>query len=202
MTTKSEICNMALSRLGDKSTVNDIDNPTTQAEKAFLLWYDTTRRSALERMMPSFARVREVWAKSNFTPAFGYAYAYDYRQDCVRVLGIGNLDEPDNDYVVEGNYIFTNSDYPDGLPVRYVKDVEDATYWSSMFVELFTLMLAYNVAPMLTESTSRLQYLHQTIPQKVAEVIAIGSQENKPFIIKRSRLKNARLGFGYGVKKH
>ena len=63
-------------------------------------------------------------------------------------------------------------------------------------------MLAYNVAPEITESSTMLQYLQNIIPIKVAEYIAITSQENKPIIIKKSRLANARLGYGYGVKKH
>ena len=143
-----------------------------------------------------------IWAKSNYTPAFGYKFAYDYRSDCVKILGIGNMDTPDTDYVVEGNYVFSNGEYPDGLPVRYIKDIEDAGLFDDSFIELFSLQLAYNVAPEVTESTGRLQYLTQILPSKIAEVIAVNSQENKPFIIKNSRLKNARLGFGYGVKKH
>ena len=202
MVTKSEICNLALSRLGDKKTVENIDNPTTQTEKTFAKWYDVTRRASLRKMMPNFARVREIWAKSNYTPAFGYKFAYDYRSDCVKILGIGNMDTPDTDYVVEGNYILSNGEYPDGLPVRYIKDIEDVGLFDDNFIELFSLQLAYNVAPEVTESTGRLQYLTQILPSKIAEVIAVNSQENKPFIVKNSRLKNARLGFGYGVKKH
>lgn len=202
MTTKSEICNLALSRLGDKKTVENIDNPTTQTEKTFAKWYDITRRAALRKMMPNFARVRGIWAKSNYTPAFGYTYAYDYRSDCVKILGIGNMDTPDTDYVVEGNYIFSNGTYENGLPVRYIKDVVDVTLFDDNFIELFSLLLAYNVAPEVTESVSRLQYLTQVLPTKIAEVIAVNSQENKPFIIKKSRLKAARIGYGYGVRKH
>ena len=35
MVTKSEICTLALSRPGDKKTVENIENPTTQTEKTF-----------------------------------------------------------------------------------------------------------------------------------------------------------------------
>ena len=202
MVAKSEICNLALSRLGDKKTVENIENPTTQTEKTFRKWYDVTRRATLRKVMPSFARIRKAWAKSDYEPDFGYKYAYDYRSDCVKVLGIGNLDDPDNDYVVEGNHILTNSDYPNGLPVRYVQDVTDLSKMDDSFIELFSYMLAYNVAPEITESSTMLQYLQNIIPIKVAEYIAITSQENKPIIIKKSRLANARLGYGYGVKKH
>lgn len=202
MKTKSDICNLALSRLGEKNTVENIDNPTTQAEKVFAKWYDVTRRAALRKMMPNFARAREIWAKSDYKPAFGYEYAYDYRTDCVKIIGIGNMDNPDNDYVVEGGHLLSNGEYESGLPVRYVKDIEDIGKFDDNFIELFSLLLAYNVAPELTESAQRLAQLQQIIPSKMAEVMAVASQENKPIIIKHSRLKAARRGLYMGVSKH
>lgn len=202
MVTKAEICNLALSRLGDKKNVENLETPTTQVEKVFAKWYDVTRRSALRRMMPSFARTRKLWAKSNYVPDFGYAHAYQYRSDCVKVLGIDDLDKTQNNYTVEGGYILTNENYEKGLPVRYVEDVKDLSRFSDSFIELFSFMLAYNVAPEITESTNKLQYLESILPQKIAEMIGIDSQENKPIIIHRSRLKAARLGLPYGVKKN
>lgn len=201
MYTKTDICNLALSRLGDKKTVENIDNPTNQTEKTFAKWYDVTRRAALRKMMPSFARTRKLWAKSDSAPDFGYKNAYVYRKDCVKVLGIGNLDNPVNNYTVEGGYILTNEEYESGLPVRYVEDVEDIDRFDDSFIELFSFMLAYNVAPEVTESASRLQYLEQILPNKILEAMAVDSQENKPILVKQSRLGNARLGFPYGVKK-
>lgn len=185
MITKSEICNLALSRLGDKNNVEDLENPKTQVEKVFAKWYDVTRRSALRRMMPSFARTRKLWALSNYKPDFGYEFAYKYRSDCVKVLGIGDLDKSENNYTVEGGYVLTNELYEDGLPVRYVEDVKDLGRFTDNFIELFSFMLAYNVAPEITESTSKVQYLESIMPNKIAEMIGIDSQENKPIIIKK-----------------
>lgn len=202
MFTKSEICNLALSRLGDKNEVYSLEQPTTQIEKIFAKWYDVTRRAALRRMMPSFARTRRLIALSNYKPDFGYEYAYQYPSDCVKVLGIGNLDEFQNDYSVEGGYILTNTLYENGLPVRYVEDVRDLGRFTDNFIELFSFMLAYNVAPEITESTSKLQYLENIMPNKIMEMIGIDSQENKPIIIKKGRLQAARLGLPFGVKKN
>lgn len=201
MKSKSEICNLALSRLGDKKTVGDIDNPATQTEKTFAKWYDVTRRSALRRLMPSFARKRKLWAKSDYKPDFGYSFAYLYQPTCLKVLGIGNMDNPETDYVVEGGYILTNANYPNGLPVRYVEDSSNIYEFDDSFIELFSLMLASNVAAEVTESSSLIKYVNELIPVKTAEFIAMTSQENKPFVINKSRLKNARLGGGYGVTK-
>ena len=109
-----DICNLALSRLGDKNTVESLDHPTKQAEREFAKWYDITRRATLRRMMPSFAIRRKLWAKSAEKPEFGYANAYEYRQDCVKVLGVGNRDNPINDYAVEGGFVLTNEHFETG----------------------------------------------------------------------------------------
>lgn len=202
MTTKSEICNLALSRLGDKRTVNDIDNPIEDIEKTFSKWYDVSRRSALRRMMPSFAHTRKLWALSNFIPDFGYRFAYKVRSDCVKVLGIGDLCRSENNYSVEGGYILTNEEYENGLPVRYVSDVQEIDRYTDNFIELFSLMLAYNVAPEITESASRLQYIDNALANKIAETMGVDSQENKPIIIKKGRLQAARRGLPYGVVKN
>ena len=202
MYTKTDICNLALARLGDKRDIENIDNPTNQPEKVFAKWYDISRRAALRTMMPSFARTRKLWAKAEYTPEFGYAFAYKYRQDCLKVLGIGNLNEPINDYAVEEGYVLTNQNYENGLPVRYVKDVTDINKFDDAFVELFSLMLAYNVAPELTESRAIVQHLEQIIPIKTAQVIAVDSQENKPIIVKTSRLLAGRRGIQLRELKH
>jgi hypothetical protein len=201
MRTKNDICNLALSRLGDKGTVENIDNPSKQTEKIFAKWYDISRRSALRRMMPSFARTRGLWAKSSYEPAFGYEYAYAYKTDCLRVLGIGDLDEKENNYAVEGGYILTNEEYSGGLPVRYVEDVKDFSKYTDSFIELFTLILAYNVAPEITESTTKVQIIQQNLQNAIMETIGIDSQENKPIVIKHSKLLSARLGQKYTTTK-
>jgi hypothetical protein len=201
MKTKIDVCNLALARLGDKQSIEDIDNPTNQLEMTLSRWYDISRRSTLRTMMPSFARARKKWILSNHKPAFGYTFAYKCPVDCLKVIGVGDADNPDNDYVVEGGYILTNNDYAGELPVRYVKDVEDVALFDDLFVELFSLLLAFNIAPEVTENANIITYLANTIKSKTAEVLAVAGQENKPIIVKDSRLAHARKGLYFGVSK-
>lgn len=201
MKSKVDIANLALGRLGDKNSIEDIDNPTNQTENIINRWYDISRRSALRKMMPSFARARGLWHLAGHKPAFGYKYAYVYAPDCLKIIGIGEADESNTEYAVEGGYILTNIDYNGALPVRYVKDVTDVSCFDDNFTELFSLLLAYNIAPEVTESTSIINYLTNAIQAKISEVTAISGQENKPIIVKNSRLGLARRGLSYGVGK-
>ena len=201
MYSKVDICNLALSQLGDKSTVENIDSPTKQTEKILAKWYDISRRAALKTMMPNFAITRDLWALSTETPAFGYKYAYMYRSDCLKILGIGEADNPSTDYSIENGYILTNVLYKDGLPVRYVKDEQAITKFNDSFILLFSLLLARNIAPEITESMTIISNLEKNIPIKTMEIMALEAQENKPIIIKSSKLLTARRGLKVGVSK-
>jgi len=198
MTSKVDICNLALSRLGDKRTVEDIDNGTKNEELVFKKWYDITRQSTIKRCMPSFAISREKWALANVTPAFGYNKAYLYRSDCLRVLGIGNIANTENNYSREGEYLLCDEDYPDGLPVRFLKDITDTTKFPSDFVELLSYELAANVCPEISESSQMLSYIEQVLPTKRLEFSGLSAQENKPVRISRSRFN--RVGKYIGKK--
>lgn len=187
MTSSVDICNLALSRLGDKRTVEDIENGKKHEELVFKKWYDITRQSTIKRCMPSFAIERELWAQAEYVPAFGYEKAYKYGSDCLRVIGIGNVGENENNYSREGEYICCDEDFPNGLPVRYLKDIKDTTKFTPEFVELLSFELAANVCMELTESSQLLSYIEQVLPAKRLEFTGLNAQENRPVRISRSR---------------
>lgn len=194
MKTKVEICNLALSCLGEKSSVENIDNPTKQSEIVCQKWYDVSRRTALRQLMPSFARKREIWAlDGEYKPAFGYEYAYKYKNDCLKVLGIGNISNR-NDYAVEDGHILINEEFEEGLPIRYVADVKDLSQFTDDFVQMFAWFLARDICTELTESASKYGQIEQILEKKIQEFCSVDGQENKPVRIKNSELLRARAG--------
>lgn len=199
--TKIEICNLALSRLGGMASVENIDAPEKETEVVCSKWYNTSRKTALRQMMPSFAKKRDCWVQASYTPAFGYKYAYKYDSKCLKLLGIGNLYEKDNDYVIEDGFVLTNTFYKDGLPVRYIYDVEEVSKFTDDFVSLFAWFLARDVCLELTESPEKFSMLENILPMKIAEVCGVDSQENRPIRVERSNLKAARLGLRYNEVK-
>ena len=195
VSSKVEICNLALSCIGDKGSVENIDEPSKQTEIVCAKWYDISRQTALKQMMPSFARKREYWALDvNGKPDFGYRYAYKYKNDCLKILGIGNLYEKRNDYAVEGGYLFINEHFPEGLPVRYVRDITDVTKYTPDFVHLFAWFLARDICTELMESSAKYAEIELILPMKIMEYCGVDAQENKPIRITRSRLMRARAG--------
>ena len=139
MTVVTDICNLAISHLGDKGSVENIEIPEKQTEIVCAKWYDISRQTALRQMMPSFARKREMWPlDAEYIPAFGYGYVYLYKTDCLKILGIGDLYEKNNDYAVEDGHLLINSYYEDGLPVRYVADIKDPSKYTPDFIDLIS----------------------------------------------------------------
>lgn len=188
-----DICNLALNHLGNHTDlVSNIDTPTTDKEKTFALWYDVTRQSLLRETIPHFAMRRIETAKLLTTPLFGYAYEYEYPNKALRILGVGNVEDKENNYSIENNKILTDEDYDDGLPVRYIYDEDDVVKFTPEFKVLLSLELAKNGCLPLGEDAQKLVAVNNEIPRFKAMVCSIATQENKPIRKSTSRFKSAR----------
>lgn len=193
---KVDLCNMSLGVLGNYGTVTDIDTPSNDKETTFSVWYDISRQVFLKMTIPNFSLARRVIAKAVITAPFGsalgYQNAYEYPNDCLKVLGIGEVKSKENNYAVEGGYIWTNEDYPTGLPLRFVLDVTDVTAMSPEWKLSFSYFLALQVVMDITQDVDKANSLLQMIPDKMASVSGVNAQENMPIRISRSRFMEAR----------
>lgn len=197
ITSKVQICNMALSHMGNYGSVNDIETPKDSKESTFALWYDVTRQAALRLAIPNFAMARRVVSKKATSPAFGYAYAYEYPSDCLKVLGFGDADANPDSYSVErGSDGFTeiqiDEDYPDGLELRYIADVEDVSSMTSDFKILLSYMLASNTALPITQKQTIKDKIDASLPSKISQLSGINAQENPPVRVSKSNFRAAR----------
>ena len=183
---------MALSILGDYGSVENIDTPTSSNEKVFAVWYDNCRKALLRNTMPNFALKRKRVSKDATAPVFGYENAYECPHDCVKLLGIDQIDYKKNNYAVEGDYIITDEDYDDGLPIRYIANITDVTKFSDDWAELLSWYLASKVCLAITEDNQRKSYLEGMLPIKMSTVGSVNSQENPPMRVSYSRFRNAR----------
>jgi hypothetical protein len=192
-----ELCNMALGHLGNYGVINDITDPTEDKETTFALWYDISRQTFLKMMMPNFALARRRVAKVVTAPPFGndagYQYAYEYPADCLKALGLGEVSLKENNHAVEGGYIWVDEEYTDGAPLRFVKDVTEVGAMSPEFKMGFSIFLAINVCAEVTQDDAKTKMLLQRLPEKLALITGLNSQENMPVRISRSRVMEARI---------
>lgn len=201
ISSKVNICNMAISYLGNYAGVNDIDSPRSSSETVFALWYDICRQALLKQMMPNFALQRKKVALQGDNPNPGYAYQYEYPFDCLKLLGIGDVSDKCNDYTVEDNKIFSDINYSDGMPIRYIGDIMDITKYSPDFKILFAQFLAAHVALPITQDGDKAKTIRDMLPAGMITVSGLQAQENMPVRISHSRFRAARRGVPSQVTK-
>jgi hypothetical protein len=201
ITSKVEICNLALSHLGNYGTISNIDTPTDDKEIICAQWYDITRQMLLKKAMPNFALGRKLVAELVVTIPFGYAHAFEYPIDCLKVLGLGNLDEREQfTFSIEakpggnGQAILTDDEWEDGLQLRYIKDISLVTTMSPEFKLMLSWELAANIALPVTQDAAKAKLIRDGIPGKLSELSGLNAQENRPIRRSVSRFLAARTG--------
>lgn len=185
-----DICNLALSGTGNRNSVNDIDIPVTDKEQVCALWYDITRQLCLKTMVPNFALDRVVVSSKTLPAEYASAYSYAWEKPvyALKILGIGDIDEKDRYmYAVEGDTIYTQDNFEDGLPIRIIRDITDVSAMSPEFKIAFAKELEKRITPPVTQDPSKKKTATSEAAVEVSNATALNAQENPP--IRRSNSK-------------
>lgn len=143
-----DVCNAALSHLGNARRIAAIDPPdgTTEADLA-AVFYPMALAEALEMSDWSFARKRQTLGLLATNESSVWLYAYAKPSDCMVVrripTGDTTMGEQDTEpFDVEGDVIYTNK--ADAVLV-YTRPITDPT----KFTPSFTTLMGYLVASYL-----------------------------------------------------
>lgn len=158
MSSEVEICNLALSHLGDSATVASINPPEGSAQAEHCQrWYPIARNSLLEMHDWGFATTRTLLAELSTTwPQWQHAYARP--SDCLKMLAVlpstGHCrDESTGQaYITEsdadGRQIIL-TDQADAI-ARYTRVVTDTSRFSPLFTDTLGWYLStYLAGPVL-----------------------------------------------------
>lgn len=193
MTSKTEIANLALTKLG-ASRITDIGGDTTKNAREARAVFDAVRDAELRSRGWSFSLARDLIGPSGTPPAWGYTYQYPLPTDCLRVWQVGDwlFTGPDisdyrssqGPYTIEGRNILTNyselAGVPSPLRLRYVKRIEDTTQWDACFVEAFACRLAAELCEPITQSTSKQDIMWAQHRQALSEAKRANAIELPP----------------------
>lgn len=155
MTTKVEICNMALSSLGSKQTIQDIDADTSTEARTCKLHYDQALLTTLEAAHWSFATKTNTSALSSATPPGDWSYMYAWPANAVTIIEIvdgyaGRTSYPKKfkKHTYNGaKVLLTDTESPTW---RYVYLNTDPTTYTAGFVDALAAQLAARLAMPLT----------------------------------------------------
>lgn len=170
MSIRIDVCNFALTVLGESPIVSIEDN-SDRARTLEALYY-IARDAVLEEAEWTFATRRFQPAVSSTEPEWGWLYAFPIPSDILRVTrvdrnwtgGVGfnyGGEQQDNpvDHEVEyvngvGRAILCNEDE---IFCKGVRKIEDEGIFSPLFVEAFGCKLAYLAADAITASNTKTQ---------------------------------------------
>lgn len=203
-TTDVHICNLALDKLG-QDEIASINPPSSQTEIICARHYDQVRRKVLRKYIFNFSKKYITLTKSaTKTPAFGYSSAYALPTDFVRLLTLGDTtigaDTPPGLYELSEGYIFTDSASTVGgtLNLSYIFDSKNVATYDSLFVDVFVLELASDMAVKITVKPSIMAALDRKLEDAQMAAAAVAGQEKPPRRIQNSRILSARQGFSAG----
>lgn len=156
MATETEICNLALSHLGNTKRIANIDTEQSQEASLFRVLYDTTRDLVLNEYEWPFATKIAALALIEEDPNDEWDYSYRYPSDCIKLMRVLSGFRTDTNssrvpykvsHDASGKIIY--SDYEDA-EIEYIRAITDTSYFSPDFIMALSFRLAAYAAPSLT----------------------------------------------------
>lgn len=178
MSSKLEIVNIALARLGE-SPIQSLEEGTTPANVA-KVFYDSARRATLRDYNWAFAlhaiRLARL-ADGDAVTDFRFSYAVP--SDCLRVLRVRgknyqNALDGGVRYSTRGGVLYTNEE---NAVLEYVRDVEEATDFDDKFVEALSYKLASELAMALKGSSELMASYSNVYQVKVTQAATMSARE-------------------------
>lgn len=173
-TSSVQICSNALLLLGD-SPISSFDDDAERALLASNLW-DNARQAVLRSHPWNCAKAMVALAPEASAPAFDWTYQFALPGDCLRVLFVGQMAEPD-DYSINGRRILA-----DGNPLylTYIYDNQDVASWDALLVEAMQRYMAFSMAYPITKSGTLRDSLWQEYQAVLKQARNVDGQEEPP----------------------
>lgn len=152
MASEVEICNLALARLGDDSTVSSLNPPEGSAQAGWCARFYPMARDSLLEMHPWKFATRRGYLTPSSAEAWDWQFAYAQPANTLRILAVLNpkapVDEESQPYEPEldstGNQIILTN--VEAAAIRYITRVTDTTRFPPLFTDALSWLLAANLA--------------------------------------------------------
>jgi len=199
ITTKTDICNVALSLIGDEALqLSAVDTDGTKAARQCLLHYDQTLNELVRMHVWNCCINRDQLTTAAYAE-HGWDYSVALPSGCIRPLVLADSDTSfryfayNTEWVVESGYILTNCEDP---YLTFTKIPAIATM-DSLFLQCFYTLLASKISIALVTKGRELrnQYLEEfnkVLMPEARRVDAFEGNEEEP-------IESEWLAASYGV---
>ena len=156
MTSKTEICNLALSHLGHSKEIGNVDTEASAWASACRRFYDIARDTAQRDFDWPFATKIASLGLLEEEPNDEWNYSYQYPSDCIkvrRILSGIRLDTRDSQIPYKiangdtGRIIFSDQAT---AQIEYTVKITNPGHWSEDFTLALSYRLAMFIAPRVT----------------------------------------------------
>ena len=184
MTSKVNICNMALLSLGTR-TIASLDERTPEAMYC-AQHYDLALEEALRGYPWNFAQGRARPARVDLPVTWEreYPFAYAYPADCLHLHTlISESGEPSQDFTVAhyaGRTLILTS--VESAIAAFTMRVDDTSRFDPLFIRALAARLACHLAlPILKGNTNALKVAEQAYGMALAHAKTADAREGKPY---------------------
>lgn len=167
MTTKTDLCNQALSLIGADSITSFEENTSTARRMRTV--YDSSRKALLRLHPFQCATKRIKLAPLSVKPEFEYSYQFQLPDDLIRIINANT-----EDYVVEEDRLLSNSNQ---LNLVYVFDNKNEETYDSLFIECLILYLASKITKAVTGSQGTADSYYMQCQELIKQAKAVQAQE-------------------------
>jgi hypothetical protein len=188
MTSKTDICNRALIKLG-KATIRDIDTDESPQGTLCKAVYVSMLDEVLRQAEWNFAVNRQALNKdASGLPLYEWAYRFILPTvpPVIKIISVEN----NVPFKIEGNYLVSNSD---NIKLKYIGRITDPNLYDSLFINVLVLRLAYEISFSLTSQTSLGDNIYKQYLLALEEAKNQNSQDDNELPIQDSTWTNARL---------
>jgi len=169
MLTEVEICNEALTSLGE-NTITALSDET-KAARLCNLKYANKRNYLLRKYMWNFAAKRATLTAESTTPEFEFSAEFLLPDDYIQLRELYPNTVP---YVIEAGKILCDEET---LYIKYTYGVEDVALMDDSFTETLAALLARELAVPLSDSVNLSKQMDELFEVKLSEARFAGSIE-------------------------
>jgi hypothetical protein len=156
MLSPTDVCNLALAKLGARR-INDIASDETAEAKSCRLHFPMIRDGLLRRHQWSFATARATLSRLAEDPPTEWSGAWQVPADLVRLVRIvgASPQNPVKAFALEGRRLLTRGSTE--VSIVYISNAVPVGEWDSLFVDAVRLSLAAAIAGDVTQNPALAQ---------------------------------------------
>lgn len=179
MSSKVDICNMALTRLA-ASRITNFNDGTPEANDCLSLYEMAAKYTMASGSWSSVIR-RQTLSQLDETPVYEYNYVYQLPLNplCLRVLSINEFKPGSLSYKIEGKKLYINSS---SVSIKYLAYLQEASDYDidleEAIVDRLVAELVYKRTGSLSAYTNALKYAEEHKRELLSRSSMPGSSED------------------------